>query len=178
MDSKTHYGEGTRWGPTLRIAAVALAAAGWSAVAFVPATAGAASGHASNALVISAVNTTSVGTVLDNRTTLYTLKPSSTACAAACLKTWPEVLLPKGVTRATAGSGVVASKLGTIARAGGLFQVTYGGKPLYRFFKDKAPGQVKGDTTDKWGKWTAVVTAKGAGGVTTTTSPGGGGVGF
>ena len=36
--------------------------------------------------------------------------------------------------------------------------MTYGGKPLYWFFKDTAPGQVKGNITDKWGKWLAVVT--------------------
>jgi hypothetical protein len=61
--------------------------------------------------------------------------------------------------------------------------VTYGGKPLYWFFKDTRPGQVGGNITDKWGKWSVVVTVRpahgssGSGG-TPTTSSGSGGVSF
>jgi hypothetical protein len=90
------------------------------------------------------------------------------------------LLLPKGVTSATAGKGVSAAKLGTVVRSGGALQVTYAGKPLYWYVLDTAPGQVKGNVTDTWGKWSDVATIKPAGGVhtTTTTSPGGGGVGF
>ena len=61
--------------------------------------------------------------------------------------------------------------------------MTYAGKPLYWFFGDTAPGQVHGNITDKWGKWSVVVTAKpghassGSGG-TPTTSAGSGGVSF
>ena len=51
-------------------------------------------------------------------------------------------MLPKGVTKATAGTGVSASKLGTVTRSGGVLQVTYGGKPLYWFVGDTAAGQV------------------------------------
>jgi hypothetical protein len=51
--------------------------------------------------------------------------------------------------------------------------------PLYWFVLDTAPGQVKGNVTDTWGKWSDVATVKpGASATTTTTSPGGGGVGF
>ena len=92
--------------------------------------------------------------------TVYTLKPSKTACDAKCLKARPPVLLPDGVTSPTAGTGVDASKLGTMATADGAMQITYAGKPLYWFAKDKAPGQVHGNVTDKWGKWATVVTAK------------------
>ena len=74
------------------------------------------------------------------------------------------MLLPQGVTTATAGTGVDASKLGTVAAADGALQVTYSGKPLYWFSKDKAPGQVHGNVTDKWGKWSTVVTAKSSSG--------------
>jgi predicted lipoprotein with Yx(FWY)xxD motif len=164
----------------MRYAAVAMALSGWMVLAILPGSAGAASSHASKSLVISADKTSSFGTVLSNKTTLYTLSPSATACSTACLKIWPAVLLPKGVSAATAGSGVAAAKLGSVKRAGGLFQVTYDGKPLYRFYKDTQPGQVHGDVTDKWGTWSAVVTVKpsAGGATTTTTSPGGGGVGF
>jgi predicted lipoprotein with Yx(FWY)xxD motif len=141
---------------------------------------GAPSAHASKSVVVSTLKTAKFGTVLVSGKTLYSLRPSSTACNASCLKIWPELLLPKGVTKATAGAGVIASKLGTVKRSGGL-QVTYAGKPLYWFSKDTAPGQVKGNVSDTWGKWSDVVTVKPAtSGPTTTTTAGagGGGVGF
>jgi predicted lipoprotein with Yx(FWY)xxD motif len=125
--------------------------------------AGATSGatvSATTGLVISTTTNAKLGTILESGNTVYTLKPSKSPCNAACLKIWPEVLLPSGTTSASAGPGVNASKLGTVARPGGALQVTYGGKPLYYFSKDKSPGQVKGDVTDKWGTWSAVVTSK------------------
>lgn len=103
---------------------------------------------------------TSHGKVLSDGTTLYTLKPSRTSCGTKCLKIWPPVLLPSGVLTASAGSGVTVSKLGTMNVPGVGVQVTYGGKPLYRFYHDNAQGQVKGNVTDTWGKWTAVVVSK------------------
>jgi len=47
---------------------------------------------------------------------------------------------------------VDASKLGTAAAGHGALQVTYSGKRLYWFVKDTAPGQVRGNVKDKWGK--------------------------
>jgi hypothetical protein len=81
-------------------------------------------------------------------------------------------MLPSGTMAATAGTGVEASELGTKSVTNGL-QITYEGKPLYWFQKDKTPGQVKGNIKDKWGKWAAVVTAKAKGG--SSGSGGGGG---
>lgn len=109
-------------------------------------------------VVISASQSATYGTILVSGNTLYTLKPSQTACTTECLKIWPAVLLPKGVTAATAGPGVSASKLGTVAGAGGVLQVTYSGQALYWFVGDKAAGQVNGNITDKWGTWSDVVT--------------------
>ena len=142
--------------------------------------AGAASG-----VTVSTTKNAKMGTILMSGKTLYTLKPSSTACSAACLKIWPALALPAGVTKAKAGSGVSASKLGTVKR-NGVVQVTYGGKPLYFFTGDTAAGQVNGVVTDTWGKWTAVVTKKsggsgsnsGSGSGSGTSSPGGGGASF
>ena len=134
--------------------------------------------HASNAVRISATKITSYGTILVSGTTVYTLKASKVACTAKCLTIWPEVLLPRGATKAVAGPGVNAAKLGTVKRPGNRLQVTYGGAALYWFSKDLGPGQVKGNVTDTWGKWTVVVTVKPNGGVTTTTQVGGGGGGI
>jgi predicted lipoprotein with Yx(FWY)xxD motif len=116
---------------------------------------------AASAVTVSSTKNAELGTILVSGKTLYTLKPGSTACTAACLKIWPALVLPTGVTKAKAGSGVSASKLGTVKR-NGVVQVTYDGKPLYSFVGDTATGQVNGDVTDTWGKWTAVVTKKAA----------------
>lgn len=143
-----------------RITAGALALGVLSAVAFAPSASAAPS--SGTATEISSAKNAKLGTILVSEETVYSLKPSKTACTAACQKVWIPVLLPGGVTSATAGAGVDASKLGTVA-AGSSMQVTYGGKPLYWFAKDTAPGQVKGKVTTKWGKWSPVVTAKKSG---------------
>ena len=101
-----------------------------------------------------------LGTILVSGNAVYTLRASKVPCGTECLKIWPEVLLPKGVTTTTAGPGVKATSLGTVTRGGGALQVTYRGKPLYYFFKDTRAGQVGGNLTDKWGKWSVVVTVK------------------
>ena len=172
---------------TTRRIAVRGAAAGVTALLGVagsvlaPGIAGASIDHTAKSVVVSTVKNSKLGTLLVSGKTLYTLKASKTACSTSCLKVWPELVLPKGMTKATAGSGVSASKLGTISRAGGVLQVTYGGKPLYFFVGDKSSGAVKGDVTDTWGTWSDVVTVKPtttSGQATTTTSAGTGGVAF
>lgn len=146
-----------------RIAAAALALGGLSALALAPSTAAAATSP-TTASVISTAKNAKLGKILVSGNTLYTLKASKTACTASCLKVWPPVLLPDGVTTATAGAGVDASKLGTVAAAGGGLQVTYSGKGLYWFAKDQAPGQVHGNVSNKWGKWSTMQTAKSSSG--------------
>jgi predicted lipoprotein with Yx(FWY)xxD motif len=141
------------------IAATALAVGGLSASVVVAGPAGATTSRVAKAVAVTTAKVAKIGTVLASGKTLYTLKPSATPCTAACLKIWPALVLPKGVTKAKAGSGVNASKLG-VKSSGGTRQVTYGGKPLYTFVGDSGPGQVHGNVTDAWGKWTAVVTAK------------------
>jgi predicted lipoprotein with Yx(FWY)xxD motif len=162
-----------------RIAAAVLVAASLATTAGVTAASGAEHSHVKS-VVISTFKNSKLGTILVDGRTLYTLKPNSTACTAACHRVWIPVLLPKGVKKATAGSGVSAAKLGTVKVSGGALQVTYGGRALYWFFLDKSLGQVKGNITDTWGKWLDVVLVKPAGKPTTTTtvSGGGGGVGF
>jgi predicted lipoprotein with Yx(FWY)xxD motif len=164
---------------TSRVAAAVLIAGGLATTIGLAGASAAEHSHSAKSVVVSTFKSSKVGTILSDGRTLYTLKPSATACTAACHKIWMQVLLPKGATHATAGAGVSAAKLGTVKVAAGL-QVTYGGKPLFWFFEDKAAGQVKGNFTDTWGKWSDVVLAKPAGKPTTTTTApaGGGGVGF
>jgi predicted lipoprotein with Yx(FWY)xxD motif len=146
-----------KYSRTLRAAGMAgaLFAVGGLSTAFAAGTAG-----AQTSSTVSTMKTTKYGTILVSGNTVYTLQPGKTACTTQCLKIWPEVLLPKGVTKAKAGSGVDASKLGTIKRSGGALQVTYAGKPLYWFVGDTAHGQVNGNITDTWGKWSVYVTSK------------------
>jgi predicted lipoprotein with Yx(FWY)xxD motif len=161
-----------------RIAAAVLVAGGLVTTVGVAGASGAVHSH-TKSVVISTYKSAKLGTILVDGRTLYTLQPNSTACTAACHKVWIQVLLPKGVKKATAGAGVSAAKLGTVKVSGGALQVTYGGRALYWFFLDKSLGQVKGNITDTWGKWVDVVLVKPAGKpTTTTTSGGGGGVGF
>ena len=159
-----------------RVVAAAVTAVGGLSVLAVTSSS-ASTSRAVAKVVVSTLKTNQFGTILVSGRTVYTLRPSAVACTSSCLKIWPALLLPAGVTHATAGTGVNAAKLGTVRRAGGRLQVTYAGKALYWFYLDKAPGQVKGNIKDKWGKWSVVVTKAPAPG-TTTTSPGGGGGGI
>lgn len=159
-----------------RLVAATLAAGGLTAalVSTGPAVAGAAT---TSTGMISTASSAKQGTYLVSGKTVYTLRASKTPCTSKCLKVWPMVVLPTGMTAPTAGTGVNAVKLGTVSRSGGVLQVTYGGKPLYWFVGDRAPGQVHGNITDKWGKWSTVVTVKPKSG-SGASSAGTGGVSF
>ena len=170
MDQAKQLPKPTHRGRVGRLAAGLFAVGGLSASLLPAGTAAASTIHAAKSVVISAVKTKNYGTVLVDGKTLYTLKPGKTGCAAACHNIWPQLLLPKGMTKATAGAGVSKAKLGTVGVAGGALQVTYSGKALYWFIGDKAPGQVNGNVTDMWGKWSDFATVKPA---TTPTSTGG-----
>jgi predicted lipoprotein with Yx(FWY)xxD motif len=81
-------------------------------------------------------------------------------CAADCLEFWIPLEAPAGGP--SAGDGV-DGELGTVERPDGARQVTYDGKPLYRFSEDGEPGQVTGDgLSDEFGgetfTWHAVTT--------------------
>jgi predicted lipoprotein with Yx(FWY)xxD motif len=156
-----------------RIAGAAVALGGLTGLLLAEGAASAATN-----VVVSTTKNAKLGTILVSGKTVYTLKASKTACSTECLKIWPALVLPHGAKKATAGKGVSASKLGTIKRSSGALQVTYAGKPLYWFSGDSGSGQVHGDITDLWGKWSAVVTAKPAGsssGSTSTSNSGSGG---
>jgi predicted lipoprotein with Yx(FWY)xxD motif len=77
--------------------------------------------------------------------TVYTFDKDSdgkSACTGQCAQNWPAV---------PAGDAALSAPYGTITRDDGSKQLTYKGKPLYTFKKDKAPGDKSGDKAmDKW----------------------------
>ena len=123
---------------------------------------------------------TSLGSTLVNSggRTLYLFKAdtgTTSACSGACATAWPPLL---ATGKPTAGSGVTASKLGTIARSGGCRQVTYNGHPLYLFIKDKKPGDVTGQgVTAFGGAWFALTSSGTQASAPVSSSGGGGGSG-
>lgn len=175
MDRSRETGRSPNLAWRLRLAQ----AVGTSLVILGLASAATGTAGASTSSTVSTKKTSQFGTILVSGRTVYTLKPSKVACGAQCLKFWPPVLLPKGVTTPTASSGVNSGRLGVAKAASGALQVTYGGQRLYYFIKDTAPGQVNGNLTDEWGKWAVVVTVKPAHPTgSPTTSAGSGGVSF
>jgi predicted lipoprotein with Yx(FWY)xxD motif len=84
--------------------------------------------------------------------TLYSLsveKNGKFICTSSCLSVWHPLLVPTGVRP----TGPV--KLGTIERPEGGTQVTYKGRPLYRFGGDTKAGQANGEGIKDVGTWHA-----------------------
>jgi predicted lipoprotein with Yx(FWY)xxD motif len=117
---------------------------------------GGSSAPASAGAQAAAVTISTSGTMLTGTggRTLYanTVDTATTiSCTGECALAWPAV-----TGKATAGSGVDDSKLGTIARPDGVTQVTYNGHPLYEFKNDKAAGDKNGEgIADGGGTWHA-----------------------
>ena len=83
--------------------------------------------------------------------TVYLFTPDKTStptCYGECAAFWP-ALLTKGAPQA--GTGAIASKLGTSPRTDGTTQVTYNGHPLYEYMGDQSAGDVTGQGKD--GTW-------------------------
>jgi predicted lipoprotein with Yx(FWY)xxD motif len=94
-------------------------------------------------------------------------------CVEDCLSFWQPVVAPES-GEPTAGDGVTGT-LDVIARDDGTRQVTYDGKPLYRFSED-SPGEVTGDGfEDDFGGTTFSWHAITVGEADTESSSGGGG---
>jgi predicted lipoprotein with Yx(FWY)xxD motif len=80
-----------------------------------------------------------------NGMTLYmftndTQGAGTSACSGACAALWPALT----ASSPSAGTGVDASKLGTITLSDGTMQVTYNGWPLYLYSKDTKAGDTTG----------------------------------
>ena len=121
---------------------------------------GSGTSASSPAYQIQARTTDGLGKIITdgNGFTLYMYGPDHQGmpqCAGFCARQWPPLLLPSGVDKPTAGTGVVASLLGSVRRPGGRLQATYNGWPLYLWIGDTAPGQATGQADDM-GLWYAV----------------------
>ncbi|MER7759052.1 SCO0930 family lipoprotein [Streptomyces sp. NPDC097619] len=79
-----------------------------------------------------------------------TTDPAASTCAGECARTWP----PVPADDATAGAVVDPRQLGEVPRADGTRQLTLGGRPVYRYRLDTAPGQAKGEGVG--GTWHAI----------------------
>ena len=106
------------------------------------------------AVLVSTVKSTTLGAYLVTAKglTLYTFSldtSTKSACTGACAAQWPPVLVPKGARLSALVHGVKPSRLGEIKRSNRKFQLTYEGKPLYRFAGDKSAGQTTGQGFDK-----------------------------
>jgi predicted lipoprotein with Yx(FWY)xxD motif len=67
-------------------------------------------------------------------------KSGTVRCIGSCTAIWVPLTLSKGVSGPTASSSLM-SKLGTVMRPDGKSQVTFDGKPLYRFSPDGSAGR-------------------------------------
>jgi len=105
-------------------------------------------------VVVTVQNSPRYGQVLADGTgrSLYIFmkdKPAQgSACTGDCANEWPPLVASQ---QPNGGSGVDASKLGTIDRPDATKQVTYSGWPLYRNKDDKAPGDTKGEGVKGFG---------------------------
>lgn len=102
--------------------------------------------EAANATLGKTVLTTTKGR------TLYSLSIEVNGkfiCTGSCLSVWHPLTVPAGVKP----TGPV--KLGTIVRPEGGIQVTYRGRPLYRFDNDTKAGQANGEGIKDVGTWHA-----------------------
>ena len=99
------------------------------------------------------VTTTNLGQILvdSHGRSLYLFEkdtgPAST-CYSACAAIWPPVTT---TAAPRAGTGVVATKLGTTTRTDGQTEVTYNGHPLYYYAADTRPGQTQGQDLNQFG---------------------------
>ena len=89
--------------------------------------------------------------------TLYVLSADSarkSTCFGACARNWPPL---RASRKPSVGTGLKASKVGTIRRRDGKPQVTYNRHPLYRFVGDTKPGQTNGQGIVAFGgRWSVV----------------------
>jgi predicted lipoprotein with Yx(FWY)xxD motif len=122
------------------------------------AVAGVSNAGATGAAVVQIASTSKGNVLADTRgMTLYTFDEDHagsglSACTGSCASNWPPADAPDGTP---AKPGGLAADLGVISRPDdGAKQLTYGGRPLYRFAGDHSIGDTTGDGSG--GLWHAV----------------------
>lgn len=120
----------------------------------------------------------SYGTVLVDQSgmTLYTYAPDGTGksvCTGNCATLWPPVTVPAGTAKVVGGTGIADAKLGKIARPDGTLQVTYDGRPVYRYSGDAKVGDTTGQGVG--GVWFVVPVSTSPSASTTTSARAAGG---
>ena len=164
------------------VAAVALAAGCGSMSA--SGTSGAGGGGGSANTTVQSANNSKLGTsvLVDHKgMTLYTLSAERGGrfiCtmsskipggSASCLSVWHPLTVAKG------SMPTGAAQLATITRPDtGVTQVTWHGRPLYTFTRDKAPGDASGNGFKDVGVWKAAT----LGASSSSSTSGGGGYGY
>ena len=79
-------------------------------------------------------------------------------CYGACAKGWPPFVVG---SRPAAGKGSMAALIGVTRRTDGKLQATYGGRPLYYYVGDNAPGVVLCHNVKEYGGFWLVVRGSG-----------------
>jgi predicted lipoprotein with Yx(FWY)xxD motif len=83
--------------------------------------------------------------------TLYLFEKDTgtkSTCTGACAAEWP----PLRVDGSTVlGTGLSAGKVGSTARSDGKAQVTYNGRPIYRYAADRKAGDINGQGINAFG---------------------------
>ena len=85
-------------------------------------------------------------------------EPGRSRCAGACAKRWPPYIV-KVTPRAA--RGIKSGLLRTIRRGDGSREVTYAGRPLYRYIGDRRPLQVLCQNVNEFGGLWLVVRPNG-----------------
>lgn len=88
----------------------------------------------------------------------HDLRGKRSRCYGACAAAWP--VYYKGATL-RAGKGVRQKLIGTVRRKDGRLQVTYNGRPLYRYVGDTSPGAISCQNVSEFGGLWLVVSPTG-----------------
>lgn len=73
-------------------------------------------------------------------------------CDARCSEVWPPYA--SDAVRPSASADIDSGRIGRIARPDGRSQLSYAGRPLYRYAADQGQGRTAGhDVRDRWGHW-------------------------
>jgi predicted lipoprotein with Yx(FWY)xxD motif len=130
---------------------VAVVVAGWAAKSGL-----AGARHVTTSVTVKTRKVPKLGTVLVNSKglTLYMFvrdnRKKVTCTSTACVIVWPPLKL-KSRQKATAGGAARKGLLGSDKNPKGGRVVTYNRWPLYTYYLDKKPGQVKGQAVNNSG---------------------------